>query len=45
MRALVEAAQDGCDHSVLMASPMGKALYEEMGYHFVATTWFYGPME
>ncbi|MBX3080741.1 MAG: GNAT family N-acetyltransferase [Anaerolineae bacterium] len=45
MRGLVEAAADGCSNSVLMASPMGKTLYEEMGYQFIANTRFFGPAE
>jgi GNAT superfamily N-acetyltransferase len=45
MRALVEAAADGFPNSVLLASPMGKPLYEGMGYRFVATTYFFGPLE
>jgi GNAT superfamily N-acetyltransferase len=45
MRALVEAAADGCPDSVLVASPMGRSLYEEMGYQFLGTTYSYGPPE
>jgi GNAT superfamily N-acetyltransferase len=45
MRALAEAAADGYTASVLMASPMGKPLYEAMGYQFLANTYFYGQAE
>lgn len=45
MRALVDAAAEGYPNSVLLASPMGKTLYEEMGYRFVANTYFYGALE
>ena len=45
MHGLAEAAADGYTDSVLMASPMGKPLYEEIGYRFIANTRFYGPVE
>ena len=44
MHALVQASAEGYPASVLMASPMGKPLYEEMGYQFAASTYFYGPL-
>lgn len=45
MQALVEAADDGYTDSVLVASPMGRSLYEEMGYRFIGNTYNYGPLE
>jgi GNAT superfamily N-acetyltransferase len=42
MAALVEAAQDGCPDSVLLASPLGRSLYEEMGYQCIGNVHFYG---
>ena len=44
MRILVDSADAGCPDSVLAASPMGRALYEQMGYQQVGTTYFYGPL-
>ncbi len=41
--ALTEAAADGYSLSVLLASPMGRPLYEEMGYRAIGSTVFYGP--
>ncbi len=43
MYALIEAATDGCPDSVLVASPMGRPLYEEMGYQLLGTGYHYGP--
>jgi GNAT superfamily N-acetyltransferase len=43
--ALAEAATDGCPVSALLASPMGRPLYEAMGYHCVGETTYYGPAE
>jgi GNAT superfamily N-acetyltransferase len=43
MRALADAASDGYPDSVLMASPMGRSLYEEMGYELVGYTHHFGP--
>jgi GNAT superfamily N-acetyltransferase len=45
MQALVEASQDGYPDSVLIASPMGRPLYEEMGYRFVGELLYYGNMD
>jgi GNAT superfamily N-acetyltransferase len=44
-RALAEAAADGYAESILVASPMGRSLYEEMGYLQVGRTCHYGPAE
>jgi GNAT superfamily N-acetyltransferase len=44
-RALAEAAADGCPVSALLASPMGRPLYERMGYCCVGETSYYGPEE
>ena len=43
MRALVDAAADGCSDSVLVASPMGRPLYQQMGYELLGASLFYGP--
>ncbi len=43
MRALAEAAADGCPDSVLVASVMGRSLYVEMGYKLIGSSLFYGP--
>ncbi len=45
LHGLREAAADGCPDSVLVASQMGRPLYEEMGYQWVGTNLFYGPGE
>lgn len=45
MHALVEAAAAGYSDSVLLASPMGRSLYEEMGYHLIGITYYYGPVD
>lgn len=45
MRALADAASDGYQTSVLMASPMGKALYEDMGYQLIGYSHHYGTTE
>jgi GNAT superfamily N-acetyltransferase len=45
MHVLAEAISDGYPDSVLIASPMGRPLYEEMGYQFVGDALFYGPGE
>lgn len=42
-QALTTATLDGYPGSVLIASPMGRPLYEEMGYQFVGNALFYGP--
>jgi GNAT superfamily N-acetyltransferase len=42
LRGLADAASDGCLDSVLMASPMGRTLYEEMGYALVGYTHHFG---
>lgn len=42
-RALTEAAHDGYTASALIASPMGRPLYEAMGYRWVGETRYYGP--
>ena len=42
---LAEATVDGYPDSVLVASPMGRPLYEEMGYRFLGNSYFYGPLE
>ena len=42
-QALAEAAADGCIESVLVASPMGRSLYEEMGYSLIGSNYNYGP--
>jgi GNAT superfamily N-acetyltransferase len=44
-QALAEAAADGYADSVLIASPMGRPLYEEMGYRWVGSTVHYGPAD
>ncbi|MHB8629138.1 MAG: GNAT family N-acetyltransferase [Aggregatilineales bacterium] len=44
-QALSEAAADGCPVSALLASPMGRPLYESMGYRCVGNTIYYGPAE
>lgn len=44
MQALVDAARDGCPDSVLIASPMGRSLYEEMGYELIGTMYSFGPI-
>ncbi len=36
--ALWEAAAEGCSISILLASPMGRPLYEAMGYHCIGET-------
>jgi GNAT superfamily N-acetyltransferase len=41
-RALAEAAAEGYADSILVASPMGRSLYEEMGYRQVGSTCHYG---
>ena len=43
MRALADAAADGYPESILVASQMGRPLYEEMGYKLLGNTFFYGP--
>jgi hypothetical protein len=45
MQALVDAAADGYRDSVLIASPMGRSLYEEMGYRLIGTTTCFGPLD
>lgn len=45
MNMLVDAAHAGCPDSVLTASPMGRSLYEQMGYQHVGDTHFYSPLE
>ena len=45
MQALVDAAADGYPDSVLIASPMGRSLYEEMGYQLIGTTYSFGPLD
>ena len=45
MHALTEAAADGCRDSVLVASAMGRSLYEQMGYQLIGTSLFYGPTD
>jgi GNAT superfamily N-acetyltransferase len=45
VQALTAAISDGYPDSVLIASPMGRPLYEEMGYQFVGDALFYGPSE
>jgi GNAT superfamily N-acetyltransferase len=45
MQALVDAASDGCPDSVLIASPMGRSLYEEMGYELIGTSYSFGPLD
>ncbi|MEP7288088.1 MAG: GNAT family N-acetyltransferase [Chloroflexota bacterium] len=42
MRVLTDAAAEGCPNSVLVASTMGRPLYEEMDYRFLGNTLFYG---
>jgi GNAT superfamily N-acetyltransferase len=44
-RALREAADEGYTDSVLVASPMGRSLYEEMGYRLIGSTYNYGPLD
>jgi len=44
IHALREAADDGYTSSVLMASSMGRRLYEQMGYRWVGHTIYYGLM-
>jgi hypothetical protein len=39
-QALTIAISDGYPDSVLIASPMGRPLYEEMGYEFVGDALF-----
>ncbi len=41
--ALSEAAADGYIASTLIASPMGRPLYEAMGYRWVGNVLYYGP--
>ncbi len=43
--ALAEAAADGCPNSVLVASAMGRSLYEKMGYRLIGTSYHYGPLD
>jgi predicted acetyltransferase len=45
MQALVEAAEEGYADSVLVASPMGRSLYEEMGFRLIGNTYHYGPLD
>ncbi len=45
IHALTAAIEDGYPDSVLIASPMGRPLYEEMGYQLVGSALFYGPGE
>lgn len=45
MRGLVDAAADGYPDSVLVASPMGRPLYQQMGYELLGASLFYGPGE
>lgn len=42
---LAEAATEGYTQSVLVASPMGRPLYEEMGYRLIGSTYSYGPLD
>jgi GNAT superfamily N-acetyltransferase len=41
MRALADAASDGYNESVLVASPMGRPLYEQMGFRLLGNVLFY----
>jgi GNAT superfamily N-acetyltransferase len=43
--ALTEAATEGYSGSVLVASPMGRSLYEEMGYRLIGNSYSYGLLE
>ncbi len=43
MRALADAAEDGYTESVLIASPMGRPMYEQMGYQWIGNLYHYGP--
>jgi GNAT superfamily N-acetyltransferase len=45
MRALADAAADGYRSSVLIASTMGRPLYEQMGYRLLGYSTFYGMRE
>ncbi len=45
LHALNEAADEGYTASALMASPMGRPLYEEMGYRWIGSTVYYGPTQ
>lgn len=40
--ALREAAEEGYTLSALIASPMGRPLYEEMGYRWIGNVLYYG---
>lgn len=41
---LWEAAESGCQHSMLYSTPMGYSLYERLGYHiFSQRQWFLPP--
>ena len=45
MHTLTEAAANGYPDSVLVASAMGRSLYEELGYQLVGNSVFYGPID
>jgi GNAT superfamily N-acetyltransferase len=45
MRTLAEAAAEGYHASVLISSPMGRPLYEELGYRQIGSNLFFGPGE
>lgn len=44
-QALREAAADGCPTSVLLASEMGRPLYESMGYRWIGDTTHFSPTD
>jgi GNAT superfamily N-acetyltransferase len=44
MRALADAASDGYRNSVLVASPMGRPLYESLGFKSLGSALFYSPV-
>jgi GNAT superfamily N-acetyltransferase len=45
MRALADAAADGYSDSVLIASTMGRPMYEQMGYEWIGNLYHCGPLE
>jgi GNAT superfamily N-acetyltransferase len=45
MRALADAAADGYSDSVLIASAMGRPMYEQMGYQWIGNLYHCGPLE